>query len=154
MTLLKKRAVWGLLIWGSALIAAYIIFFMGGGPRTFLEGDFRVALTRIVFTAGFISYFILLYLTRRKSGSKEIVTDERDEWISKRAYSTGFYSLMVYVFLICLALYTYYKVHLNGVEMPIGWVWLLGITTYFMGFVSHAVATLILYERMSGDGES
>jgi hypothetical protein len=154
MTQLKKRAVWGLLIWGLALIAAYIIFFMGGGPETFLKGDIRVTLTRTVFTAGFISYFIMLYLTRTKSGSSGIVSDERDEFISKRAYSTGFYSLMIYVFLICLALYAYYKVHLEGVDMPIGWVWLLGITTYFMGFVSHAVATLILYERMSGDGES
>ena len=154
MTKLKKRAVWGLLIWGVAIIAAYIIFFVGGGPKTFLDGDLRVTLTRTVFTAGFIFYFLMLYLTRSKSGRRGILTDERDEFISKRAYSTGFYVLMIYVFLICLALYAYYKVHLNGVDMPIGWVWLLGITTYFMGFVSHAVATLFLYERMSGDGES
>ncbi len=154
MTQLKKRAIWGLLIWGFAIIAAYIIFFMGGGPKSFLDGGFRVALTRTVFTAGFVCYFIMLYLTRKKSDSKEIMIDERDEFISKRAYSTGFYSLMIYVFLTCLVLYAYYKVHLNGVDMPIGWVWLLGITTYFMGFVSHAIATLVLYERMSGDGES
>jgi len=38
--------------------------------------------------------------------------------------------------------------------MPVGWVWLLGITTYFMGFVSHAIATLVLYARMSGHGQS
>lgn len=154
MTQLKKRAFWGLLIWGIALIAAYIIFFMGGGPGTFLDGDLRVALTRTVFTAGFICYFVMLYLTRFKSDRREIVSDERDEYISKRAYTTGFYVLMIYVFLICLALYAYYKVHLDGVDMPIGWVWLLGITTYFTGFVSHAIATLVLYERMSGDGES
>lgn len=154
MTQLKKRAIWGLLIWGFALIAAYIIFFLGGGPKTFLDSDFRVDLTRAVFTAGFICYFLVLFLTRIKSNSKELMKDERDELISKRAYSTGFYSLMIYVFLLCLALYAYYKVHLNGVDMPVGWVWLLGITTYFMGFVSHAIATLVLYARMSGDGES
>jgi hypothetical protein len=154
MTQLKKRAIWGLLIWGLALIAAYAIFFMGGGPQTFLENDTRVELTRAVFTVGFLCYFILLFLTRIKSDSKELMKDERDELISKRAYSTGFYSLMIYVFLLCLALYAYYKVHLNGVDMPIGWVWILGITTYFMGFVSHAIATLVLYGRMSGDGES
>ncbi len=154
MTQLKKRAIWGLLIWGVALIAAYTIFFMSGGPQTFLSGDFRVDLTRGVFTVGFLSYFLVLFLTRTKSGSKELMKDERDELISKRAYSTGFYSLMVYIFFICLALYAYYKVHLNGVDMPIGWVWLLGITTYFMGFVSHAIATIVLYGRMSGDGKS
>jgi hypothetical protein len=59
MTQLKKRAIWGFLIWGLALIAAYFIFFMGGGPSTFLESDFRVDLTRAVFTAGFICHWLL-----------------------------------------------------------------------------------------------
>lgn len=154
MTQLKKRAIWGLLIWGLAVIAAYSIFFMSGGPQTFLENDTRISLTRVVFTVGFTCYFLLLFLTRTKSNRKELMSDERDEFISKRAYSIGFYFLMIYVFIICLALYVYYKVHLSGVEMPVGWVWLLGITTYFMGFVSHAIVTLILYRRMSGDAES
>ncbi len=154
MTQLKKRAIWGLLIWGVALITAYIIFFLGGGPQTFLDNDTRVELTRVVFTLGFISYFLLLILTRIKSDRKTLIKDERDELISKRAFSTGFYSLMIYVFFLCLALYVYYKVYLNGEDMPVGWVWLLGITTYFMGFVSHAIATLILYARMSGHGQS
>jgi hypothetical protein len=154
MMQLKKRAIWGLLIWGAALIAAYVIFFLEGGPQTFLDSDKRVDLTRAVFTVGFLSYFLMLILTRIKSDRKTLMKDERDEIISKRAYSTGFYSLMSYVFFLCVALYAYYKVHLNGVDMPVGWVWLLGITTYFMGFVSHAIATLVLYTRMSGHGES
>jgi len=154
MTQLKKRAIWGLLIWGVALITAYIIFFLGGGPQTFLDNDTRVDLTRAVFTFGFISYFLMLILTRIKSDRKTLMKDERDELISKRAFSTGFYSLMIYVFSLCLALYVYYKVYLSNVDMPVGWVWLLGITTYFMGFVSHAIATLVLYTRMSGHGQS
>jgi len=154
MTQLKKRAIWGLLIWGVALVAAYVIFFLGGGPQTFLDNDTRVELTRVVFTLGFISYFLLLILTRIKSDRKTLMKDERDELISKRAFSTGFYSLMIYVFSLCLALYAYYKVYLSNVDMPVGWVWLLGITTYFMGFVSHAIATLVLYTRMSGHGQS
>jgi len=154
MTQLKKRAIWGLLIWGIALIAAYVIFFLGGGPQTFLDNDTRVELTRVVFTLGFISYFLLLILTRIKSDRKTLIKDERDELISKCAFSTGFYSLMIYVFSLCLALYAYYKVYLSNVDMPVGWVWLLGITTYFIGFVSHAIATLVLYARMSGHGQS
>ena len=154
MTQLKKRAIWGLLIWGVALLTAYVIFFLEGGPQTFLDNDTRVDLTRAVFTVGFLSYFLLLILTRIKSDRKTLMKDERDEFISKRAFSAGFYSLMIYVFLLCLALYAYYKVHLNSVDIPVGWVWLLGITTYFMGFVSHAIATLVLYARMSGHGES
>ncbi len=35
MTQLKKRAVWGLFIWGTALIAAYAIFFWGEGRGLF-----------------------------------------------------------------------------------------------------------------------
>lgn len=154
MTQLKKRAIWGLLIWGAALVAAYIIFFLGGGPRTFLDSDTRVDLTRAVFTAGFLCYSLMLFFTRIKSGGQTLMKDERDELIAKRAFMTGFYTLLIYVFVLCISLYAFYKVHLGGVDMPVGWVWLLGITTYFMGFVSHAIATLVLYSRMSGHGQS
>jgi len=88
---LKKRAIWGLLIWGVVLIAAYVIFFLEGGPQTFLDNDTRVDLTRAVFTVGFISYFFMLILTRIKSDRKKLMKDERDELISKRAYSEGFF---------------------------------------------------------------
>jgi hypothetical protein len=38
--------------------------------------------------------------------------------------------------------------------MPVGWVWILTISSVCVGLISNAVATLILDARMSGNGES
>ncbi len=38
--------------------------------------------------------------------------------------------------------------------MPVGWVWILAISSVCVGLISNAVATLILDARMSGNGES
>ncbi|MFC2168305.1 hypothetical protein ACFLRW_04905 [Acidobacteriota bacterium] len=151
MTQLKTRAIWTLCIWVPVMIGFCFVFFSQGGPSTFLDGEQRVTLTRIFFTMGMIVYFTMLYLTRR--GKTLIVKDERDELIEKRAMAIGFYVLLFYVFFVCLFLYWFYKIHQETVVMPVGWIWFLGISCYFMGFISHASATLILVKRMSGNAE-
>jgi len=130
MTQLKKRALWSFLIWGAVLIAIVIIFFSGGGPTAFLEGESKNTLSRVCVSIGFIFYFSMLFLTRIRTGGEPLVKDERDELIAKRSYSIGFHTLLVYVFLVCSFLYG------------------------FLGFISNAIATLVLDARMSGHGES
>jgi hypothetical protein len=65
----------------------------------------------------------------------------------------AFYVILVYVFLITMALYWYYKLHLVTAEMPVGWMWFLGVSVFSLGYVSQAAATLILNERMGGDAQ-
>ena len=151
MTQLKTRAIWALCIWGPVMIGLCVVFFSMGGPATFLDGELRVTLTRAFFTVGFIAYFTMLQITRR--GKTSIVKDERDVLIQKRSMATGFYVLLFYVFLFCLFLYWFYKIDQETAVMPVGWIWFLGISCYFMGFISQAVATLILENRMSGNAE-
>ena len=151
MTQLKTRAIWTLCIWSLAMLGMCVVFFSQGGPATFLEGELRVTLTRAFFTVGLIAYFTMLYLTRRSRTS--VVKDERDEVIEKRAMAVGFYVLLFYVFFFCMFIYWFYKIDQKTVVMPVGWIWFIGISCYFMGFISHAVTTLILEKRMSGNAE-
>lgn len=153
MTQLRKRATWALVIWSLAMLGLCIIFFSEGGANTFLEAERRVTLTRLFFTVGFILFFAMLFLTRRRAGGSAVIIDERDELIAKRALMIGFYVIMIYVFLISLLLYWFYKIHLITTVMPVGWVWFIGISTFFMGYISLAAATLILDKRMSGHGQ-
>ena len=154
MTQLKKRAIWGLIIWGAALIAIVIIFFSGGGPTTFLEGEGKNTLSRVCITVGFIFYFSMLLLTRSRTGREPLVKDERDELITKRSYSVGFHILLGYVFLLCSYLYGYYK-GIHGIKLiPVGWVWFLALSSLFVGFISNAIAYLVMDARMSGHGQS
>lgn len=151
MTQLKTRAIWALCIWSLVMIGLCAVFFSKGGPATFLDGELRVTLTRALWTVGLIVYLTMLYLTRR--GRTSIVKDERDELIQKRSLVTGFYVLLFYVFLFSMFLYWFYEIDQKTAVMPVGWIWFLGISCYFMGFISQAVATLILEKRISGNAE-
>lgn len=154
MTQFKKRALWSLLIWGIVLIAIVIIFFSGGGPTTFLEGEGKNTLSRVCISCGFIFYFSMLFLTRIRTGGEPLVKDERDELIAKRAYSIAFYTLLGYVFLLCTFLYGYYKGYHEIKLIPVGWVWFLALSSLLVGFISNAIAFLVVDARMSGDGQS
>ncbi len=153
MTQLKKRAVWTLLIWSFALVAMFVVFFSGGGPATFLDGDQKVMLTRLSITVGFSVYFIMLFLTRiRAAGS--LIKDERDEQITRRAYMISFQTVMYYTFISGASLYLFYRILKTQVLMPVGWVWILAISCVCVGLISNAAAILIIDARMSGHGES
>jgi hypothetical protein len=154
MTQLKKQALWSLLIWGVVLVAIVIIFFSGGGPTAFLEGESKNTLTRVWISAGFIFYFSMLFLTRIRKGAKPLVKDERDELIAKRAYSFGFHALLAYVFLFCSFLYGFYKGIHEIKLISVGWMWFLALSSLLLGFISNALATLVLDARMSGHGQS
>jgi hypothetical protein len=154
MTQLKKQALWSLLIWSAVLIAIVIIFFSGGGPTAFLEGESKNTLARVCITVGFIFYFSMFFLTRIKSGGKPLVKDERDELIAKRAYSIGFHTLLGYVFLLCSVLYGFYKGYHELKLIPVGWVWFLALSSLLVGFISNAIAYLVIDARMSGHGKS
>jgi hypothetical protein len=154
MTQLKKRALWSLLIWSAVLIAIVIIFFSGGGPTAFLEGESKNTLSRVFVSIGFIFYFSMLFLTRIRTTGEPLVKDERDELIAKRSYSIGFHTLLVYVFLVCSFLYGFYKGIHEIKLISVGWMWFLALSSVFLGFISNAIATLVLDARMSGHGES
>ena len=66
MTQLKKRALWSLAIWALVLLGLCVVFFSQGGAKTFLKGESRVTLTRSFLTAGFIFYFIMYFLTKKR----------------------------------------------------------------------------------------
>ncbi len=154
MTQLKKRALWSLIIWGAALLAVVILFFSGGGPKTFLEGEGKNTLSRVFISIGFISYFAMLFLTRSRTGGEPLVKDERDEFITRRSYSIGFHILLGYVFLLCSFLYGYYKGIHEIKLIPAGWVWFTALTSVLVGFISNAIGYLVIDARMSGHGQS
>lgn len=148
MTQMKKRAIWALAIWSAVLLATFVVFFSGGGPASFLDGDKKVTLTRTAITVGFVLYFLIHILTRsRKTGT--VSRDERDEQITRRAYMISFHTVLYYVFLFGAALYWFYRLHKASVLMPVGWVWILAISSMCLGFVANSAAYLIFDKRMS-----
>ena len=145
----KKRALFNLSIWGTAAIAFIIVFFAAGGAATYVEDRSRILLGAVLIGAGYLASLTMLFLTRSRPGVKLLATDERDEQITTQAGSRALVALLVYIFVICIALYEVY--HDRG-AVPVAWMWFVAYSSSFFGLISHSIATLVLGSRLSGRG--
>jgi ABC-type transport system involved in cytochrome c biogenesis permease subunit len=151
MTQARKRAVFTFLIWGSVMAAFSVIFFLGEGPEQYsLEKWRRVAGAGII-AFGYLSYGLMLFLTRIRPGIRAVGSDERDEEIQRRANATAFVVVLVYVFTLSILLW---ERHQGSGFVPVGWMWFLAYSTSFAAFISSSVIALILESKASGHGQS
>ena len=152
MTQSYKRAILTLAIWAPVLaIFAGLFFLMGGGPGTFVGDRPRFVIVAVLFLLGYIAYFTMMHLTRARSGERPFVVDERDERIAGQACGGAFLAVLGYVYFVCILLHLAYES--EGV-MPVGWMWFLGYSAIFMGYVTHAAITLLLNSRMGAHAKS
>jgi uncharacterized membrane protein len=150
MTGLQKRSLYDLFISAVFLTGLIVAFFSGGGAETYVQDTTRKILVAVLLGLGYILLFLVLFLVRIKSKDKTILMDERDERISRQAIGTAFVIFAIYVFLMCIGLYEAYN---ESEVMPVGWMWFLAYSSGFIAILSRAIATLVLYKRMSGHGE-
>ena len=151
MTQTKKRALYTLAIWGFAAGGFAAMFFGGGGPAAFDADKGRIVSTAILIGFGFLTYWIMLYLTRSRPDVTPLIVDERDVSIASRASATTLIVVLAVVYLACIVLWEVYREH--GC-VPVGWMWFLGYANVMVGFLTHATVTLILDQGMGGDGQS
>ena len=151
MTQPTKRAFFSLLIWGIVTAAFIPVFFSGGGPAAYVQDKLKFVLVAVLFGTGYISYFIMMYLTGTKGSKGTVVKDERDEHIQRRSSGAALILVLAYVFLLCITLYEIYR---ESECVPVGWMWFLGYTSVFWGYITHSAIALVLHKRMSGYAES
>jgi len=149
MTQTKIRARYGLGIWGLVALVFGLVFFLGGGAATYADDSMRKLAAAVIIAAGFISYASMLYLTREKSNGTALITDERDLEIARQASEMALVAVLVFVFVVCMALFLGYET--AGI-LPVGWMWFLAYGNGCFGLLAHAVATLVLHKEMSGNG--
>jgi uncharacterized membrane protein len=137
----QKRALYSLLIWSVVIVIFIPLFFINGGADTWVPGSIRVIVTSSFIIAGFILFFLMLALTKRKRLSG-VERDERDILIGRRASEITLTIVVVYVFLTCIILYFVYG-EINTI--PRGWLWFLGCTCLFISYISSSASSLILY---------
>ena len=147
MTQSKKRALGTLIIWGIVMSALIAIFFSRGGPSTYIDDTMKKATIAGFFAAGYLSYGIMMFLTRVKSDGPHVSSDERDERIGRRASLVGLIVVLVFVFFTCITLYEHY--HDDGL-VPVGWMWFLGYASVFVAYISVSVAALVLHAKRIG----
>lgn len=138
----QKRSLCSLLIWGIVIIIFIPVFFIGGGAETWALDRTRFIISAAVFAAGYISFFTMLALTRNKK-SGDIERDERDILIGRKASELTLIIVMGYIFFTCIILYTLYE---KTNSVPAGWMWFIGYTCIFTGYIANSAINLILYK--------
>ena len=142
----QKRSLFSLLIWGTVALVFVPLFFINGGAATWGLDKTRIIITTSFILAGFILFFLMLVLTRKKN-TGGIERDERDMLISRKASEISLAIVMGYIFFACITLYTLYE---NTNSVPRGWMWFLGYTCIFTGYISNSAINLILYKSKAG----
>ena len=151
MTQTRRRALYTLGIWGFAAGGFTAMFFGGGGPAAFGADKGRIVSTAILIGFGFLTYFIMLYLTRSRPDVTPLIVDERDVSIASRASATTLIVVLAVVYLACIVLWEVYR---EQGCVPVGWMWFLGYANAMVGFLTHATVTLILDQGLGGHGQS
>jgi chromate transport protein ChrA len=148
MTQSKIRARYGLGIWGIASVGFGLAFFLGGGAATYADDSIRMLIAAVILAAGFIGYLSMNYLTREKSNGKVLVRDERDLEIARQANEIALVAVLVFVFVVCIALFLNYE---TIGSLPVGWMWFLAYANACFAMLAQAVATLVMHREMSGN---
>jgi len=137
----QKRSLYSLLIWGTVTLVFIPLFFINGGAETWGINKTRLLIQASFILVGFILFFLMLALTRKKN-TGGIERDERDILISRKASEISLAIVMGYVFFTCITLYLLYE---EANFVPRGWMWFLAYTSFFTGYISNSAISLILY---------
>lgn len=151
MTQARKRALLTFIIWGAVMTAFSLIFFLGEGPEEYHMERWRRVAGAAIIAAGYLSYGVMLFLTRDRPGSHGIFSDERDKGIRRQANATAYVIVLLYVFALSIFLWERYQ---DSGLVPVGWMWFLAYSMSFLAFLSSSVIALILEYRTFSHGQS
>ena len=148
MTQLKQRAIGTLIIWGVVLALFIPLFFSYGGADGYAMDRTRILCMALLFGAGYLLYFFMLYRTKEKDG---VISDERDDTIVRKATGAAFIITLAYIYFLSITLFEIYR---DPGFLPVGWMWFFGYSAIFIGYISNSIAILAMDHRMSGHEET
>ena len=91
---------------------------------------------------------LALWLTRGRPG--QVVTDERDESIGRRAANGGLIAVLLYVFALSIVLW---ERHEASGCVPVGWLWFLAYSSAALAYLVPALVSLLLDFEILDRGE-
>lgn len=134
----RARSILVVIDWTSILILFSILFFQGEGPTEWGMDPSRRFLSALCLAAGYIGFYVIQWRTRRNK------QDEREVLINLKASQVGMVVVLIYVFLFCISLYTYYE---KVSVMPSSWLWFLAYSTVSLAYIANS-AFYLLFDRI------
>lgn len=145
MTPLQKRAWLGLGV-GVGMSLAILAVFIARGVTSFDDDLVLRGITYVLCVGGLLVYAVTLRIKRRKPGRSEVLVDERDEKIIKRATMVQLWAVLLSLFIWAIALTEAYW---GEKSIPIIFAYLIAISGLIVSIIGQAIGILIGYRRMS-----
>ena len=128
--------------WGLISVCMIVIFSLPNTISNWGENPIKTVVLSALFLLGFLTnLFLRLYEKSKKHGFKK---DERDKKIQADAIFKSLSILLVYIFLLCVALYLFYE---NTGTMPIGWVWFIAYSQIAVVYFLVSLFSVIGYKK-------
>ena len=150
MTHWQKREFLSLFVWCLAAVGFVYSFLSVNGPAGFVDDSFQRNLAGGFIAAGIIGQSIIGYLMRRREKSNQILVDERDERIMRRALEIVYPILAIIIFLTCIILHDFYQ---ESGNVPVGWIWFIAYIVFILTYLSKSLGFLVFYYWANKHGE-
>jgi len=144
MTPLQKRAWLGLVV-GLGMALAILAVFIARGVASFDDDLVLRAIAYVLCVGGLLVYAVTLRIKRRKPGQSEVLVDERDKEIVRRATMAQLWAVLLSLFIWAIALT---EVYWGQKSIPIVFVYLIAISGLIVSILAQAIGILIGYRRM------
>ena len=102
-----------------------------------VEGEYHAG--GAFLALGFFGTPLMLWLTRARPG--QVLADERDESIGRRAANGGLIAVLLYVFALSIVLW---ERHEASGCVPVGWLWFLAYSSAALAYLVPALVSLLL----------
>jgi hypothetical protein len=119
--------------------------FIARGVTSFDDDFVLRAITYVLCVGGLLVYAVTLRIKRRKPDSSEVLVDERDKEIVRRATMVQVWAVLLSLFIWAIALTEAYW---GQKSIPIIFVYLIAISSLIVNILAQAIGILIGYRRM------
>jgi len=143
MTPLQKRAWLGLGV-GVGMSLAILAVFIARGVTSWDDDLVLRAIAYVLCVGGLLVYAITLRIKRRKPGRSEVLIDERDKEIVRRATTVQLWAVLISLFIWAIALTEAYW---GQKSIPIIYAYLIAISGLIVNILAQAIGILIGYRR-------
>jgi len=119
--------------------------FIARGVTSFDDDFVMRAIAYVLCIGGLLVYVVTLRIKRRKPGRSEVLIDERDEKIIKRATMVQVWAVLLSLFIWAIALTEAYW---DQKSIPIIYAYVIAISGLIVNILAQAIGILIGYRRM------
>jgi hypothetical protein len=123
---------------------AILAVFIARGVTSWDDDLVLRAIAYVLCVGGLLVYAITLRIKRRKPGRSEVLIDERDKEIVRRATTVQLWAVLISLFIWAIALTEAYW---GQKSIPIIYAYLIAISGLIVNILAQAIGILIGYRR-------